>query len=811
MRARVVISAIAVTATVAVPLVARATSVGTPTLQLANTAMPGLAAATDLGAVPAATKLAVTVALAHPDLSGERAVLASMYDKSSPTYHHFLTPTQYADRFGASADTLSRVSSWLTRDGMTVGYTAPTRTLVTVIGTAAQAQRTFGVTLHNFRIADQTFRANLQAATVPQGVVAVRGLETASAYKLPAHTAASAPAQNTCVTGQGCIGGLTPSDLWSVYNQPSNNQGLGVKVGIIGEGDTTTTIKALRNFETKYALPTVNVRSVFVADDRSDDSGRGEWELDSEAIQGMAPQIAELDYYFAQDLSSTDAALSEWANEDPTTAPSIANMSIGGCEAINVALGGTVATEAILTQLAAEGRTLFVSSGDTGGSCAVFNPLVNLNGVENTGVPNTQWPASSDAVVSVGGTVLYTDGQTPAHRVLEYTWTHGGGGTSFFVPRPAWQASVPVIQGRCVADLSLNPVTGDTPCRGVPDVSALSADILTNYYATVDETGADSFGAGTSLSSPLWAGMWARVQAASATPLGFAAPLLYGVGTDTTKAAGAFFDITTGTNGQYDAIPANPADPSGWDYTNGFGPPHLDGLMTDIAGSTAPVATANPAPQADQVVVVSGSSGGGGGTCGANGVVDDPQGDDAFGIGVNTDDTDLTQVVAAYDAKNAAVTWTAHVVNLTATPEAKAFEFNFAYGGSTLDLLTTRDVQNAVSVELDKLDPTTGSLNPVATTGLSARWDDANNQVTVTMPLSVYNAAVQPATPLASGATLTGLDYLADRQLTQTSQLPGLLFAADEAATSCGYVIPVSTSPTAHGRPSPKPSKSPKH
>jgi len=286
----------------------------------------------------------------------------------------------------------------------------------------------------------------------------------------------------------------------------------------------------------------------------------------------MAPDIAELSFYFAQDLSSTDAALSYWANEDGSTAPAVANMSIGGCEALNVALGGAATTEGILQQLAAEGRTLFVSSGDTGGSCAV-EPLVNLNGVENTGVPNTQWPASSDDVVSVGGTVLYTDGGTPPQRSLEYTWTHGGGGTSFFVPRPAWQADVPVIQGRCVADLNGDPVTGDTPCRGVPDVSALSGDVITNSYATVDETGADTFGAGTSLSSPLWVGMWARVLAAHSAPIGFAAPILYGVGNDATGDADGFFDISTGSNVQYQAIPRNPADPSGWDYTNGYGVP----------------------------------------------------------------------------------------------------------------------------------------------------------------------------------------------------------------------------------------------
>jgi pseudomonalisin len=802
LRARALISVVAITAATAAPLVARATSGGEPTVRLATTVVPGLSAAADLGATPAGTKLQVTVALAHSDPAAERATMAAIYDRRSSSYHRFLTPAQFAERFGTPAASFDRVRSWLTRDGMAVAYAAPTRTLLVLSGTVRQAQQTFGVTLHNYRLGDRTFRANAQPALVPTGVTSLRGLETASAYRLSRPTSpatqASRPQQvGPCIQGN-CMGALTAKDLWSVYAQPGDNRGLGVKVGIIGEGDTTTTIAALRKFETASGFPRVNVRSVFVADDRTDDTGAGEWELDSQAIQGMAPDIAELTFYMSQDLNTTDGALAAWANEDPSTAPTIANMSIGGCEAVNVALGVT-GTEAILTQLATEGRTLFVATGDMGGSCALGNPVQNLNGVENNVVPNVEWPASSDAVVAVGGTVLYTDGKTPATRSQEYTWTHSGGGTSTFVAAPPWQTGVSVIQGRCVADLDLNPVSKDTVCRGVPDVSALSGDVTFNGYALYDEQGNATQGGGTSLSSPLWAGMWARVQAASATPLGFAAPLLYGAGTDPAKDVADFFDISVGSNVQWQAIPRNPADPSGWDYTNGFGVPQVTSLLKDVdhTTSTAPVATTNPPAAPDQVVVLAGGGGGGGGTsCGPNGVVDDPTGDDWFGIGVNTDDTDLTRVVATFNDTTQAVTWTAHVVNLAANPESKAFEFDFTYAGTSLDLLSSRDVTGSTSVELDQLDTTTGTLTPLPTTGLTTSWDDAASTVAVTLPLSTYNAAVHPSTPLAAGATLTGLDYLADRNLTESDQLPGFLFPGDEAPTSCGYVLPTPPTPT---------------
>jgi pseudomonalisin len=120
----------------------------------------------------------------------------------------------------------------------------------------------------------------------------------------------------------------------------------------------------------------------------------------------------------------------------------------------------------------------------------------------------------------------------------------------------------------------------------VPDVSALSGDIMLNGYAVYDATGTVFPGAGTSLSSPLWVGMWARVQSASDRPggLGFANYSLYRVGKDPASYRRDFFDVTstdprtglTSTNGLYPTLP-------GWDYVTGFGAPRVAGLICDLA------------------------------------------------------------------------------------------------------------------------------------------------------------------------------------------------------------------------------------
>ena len=101
---------------------------------------------------------------------------------------------------------------------------------------------------------------------------------------------------------------------------------------------------------------------------------------------------------------------------------------------------------------------------------------------------------------------------------------------------------------------------------------------------------------GTSLSSPLWLGMWALVQAhhdagnSSASSLGFASPLIYSLAQGQTKAGSGtsddFTDITVGAS----PLPAHP----GWDVPTGWGSPNLKNLIADASdtpGQTAPAVT----------------------------------------------------------------------------------------------------------------------------------------------------------------------------------------------------------------------------
>jgi subtilase family serine protease len=274
-------------------------------------------------------------------------------------------------------------------------------------------------------------------------------------------------------------------------------------------------------------------------------------------------------------------------------------MSISECEdsPIGVTTGGFTATpdfvvpaDRLLRQATIEGRTLFAASGDVGSSCPI-NPFmpVNGNGIVNEAVPLVSYPASSPYVVGVGGTVLYgTFGGRP-HRVTETGWTASGGGQSVTYAQPAWQRALapPALGARpCLqqADGSTAPAT--VACRMVPDVAALSGDVLTNGFAMVANGAPGASGAGTSLSAPLWAGMWARVQsgrpAVFRRGFGFANPLLYRLAPPLPAALTAtpkvFFDVGRGpsspptSNGAYVTTP-------GYDYVTGLGVPDVKALL----------------------------------------------------------------------------------------------------------------------------------------------------------------------------------------------------------------------------------------
>lgn len=659
------------------------------TTVLTGDVLPGLDRLTPLHATGPTTPMEVDVAIAHPNVAGELAAYKAIYTRGSASYHHFLTPSAYAARFGVPASSFAAVRSWATDKGLTVVRASGTRDLLVLRGTAAQVERTFGVAIDDFRTDGSTWYANTTAPRVPAGlgITGVIGLNSKlrmrTFHTAPARSAPHgvAPAQDTCEGGT-CAGLTTPQDLWSIYDLPSGNFGEGQSMAIFGEGQTDPVITNLRTFESLHHLAQVPV-TVVHADgpnaDYSDNSGEVEWDMDTQASTGMSPNVQGETLYFGKDLTDQSVlnVFNTWAN-DPN-GPLQASASYGECEenpvgdavssadAYSAGQEFTVGAEAALRQATIEGRTLFSSSGDTGSTCPILP--VNVNGVAYE-VPGVNYPASSPYVVGVGGTVLYgtdTSDGSAAQRQLEYAWTYTGGGTSITFARPDYQANTPQVAGVCVAGPAGDPSVAGQPCRGVPDVAAQSGDILTNGYGIVSQGETNYPGGGTSLSSPLTLGMWTRIQAAAAgvtTTQTVPCPTPstgtgnskdkgkhkgHGGGTCTTSTTtypgngfadesyyahpGDFFDIGGGAQSPPDANGFFTSGP-GWDYLSGLGTPDVTKLATDIDGGTAPANDLAP-PCPYGTTTCAGSGGGTGGNTGGIKPCDAPlftdaSGDDAY-------------------------------------------------------------------------------------------------------------------------------------------------------------------------------------
>jgi subtilase family serine protease len=568
-----------------------------------------------LGTPPATQRIRIGLALAHPDPAGEDALLARLFDRSSPDYHRFLTPGQYARRFGVTPGTQAAVRAWLGAGGLRVDHVTGAGDYFLASGTVAQVQTLLKTTIGRYSIGGVQFDANATPPAVPRRlpIFEVIGLDSTRRH----HTMSTAASPN--------LDAQSPEELRSIYEHPEGATGEGVSVAILGNGATDSVIADLHAFDDEHGLPQLPVDVVHVpADgDFSDTSGNVEWNIDMQAIHGMAPGLAREVLYFSPSLADSEpiAALGAWVN-DPN-GPPIMNASLGECEQIPIAnsilsnplldpLNGNdnpdalpvsqaisqasqPATTMLLQQAVMEGRQFFAASGDNGSSCTIAYP--GANGIANEGLPLTSDPANTPFSTGVGGTVLYGDGNEPAGRYQEVAWTHSGGNPSPFITAPDYQQGVPNLSRACMLDTNGGTSNTGALCRGVPDVAALSGDALSNGY-TIVSGGEDAAGGGTSLSSPLWAGMWADLvsTAPAGSNYGFANPAIYAIAKDPARYGRAFHDITVGSNGLNPVL-------AGYDYVTGFGVPRLAGLIdqvqqvTGIAGRKVGACTDATAPR----------------------------------------------------------------------------------------------------------------------------------------------------------------------------------------------------------------------
>ena len=251
--------------------------------------------------------------------------------------------------------------------------------------------------------------------------------------------------------------------------------------------------------------------------------------------------MTQLNVYDGASLSNDDilATINRWVTDNATRQ---ASFSAGECELLAFATGFTDALDVTLAQAAAQGQSLFVSSGDTGVFCAGRSSA-------STASPPASRPSSTRRPRRTRSASAAPPSSGPARH--EIGWYAGGGGISLLRVRARRISRTPAA-----SFLGVN--------RGVPDV-ALDADPNSRLPTSSSTAQQETIG-GTSASAPSWQGIWARVQSGRGGNLGFADPVLYA------EPASAFNDITLGANG----LPNTP----GYDYVTGRGTPIINALTS---------------------------------------------------------------------------------------------------------------------------------------------------------------------------------------------------------------------------------------
>ena len=526
----------------------------------------------DQGAVADAQPLHRMLMLLQRSAPQEAALqefMGEQQDKSSASFHTWLTPAQFGAEYGPAAGDVQTITSWLAAQGFQINRVSAGRTVIEFDGTAGQVRSAFHTEMHRYLVNGVEHFANASDPQIPAalapvvaGIVSlhnfpeqshlrrmgaferlkdsgeIRPIVTplAAAQSAPLYTPPNDSEQYPLVPGDfGIIYNVAP--LWS-----AGIDGTGQTIAIVGETDIT--VSDVQAFRALFGLAN-NFSSANVIVDGIDPGITGdetEADLDIE-WSGAVAKNATITYVEAAATEVTGgvhlAAL--YAVDHDVAA--VVSESYGNCEQ-SLGTANNAYYNTIWEQAAAEGITVLLSSGDGGAAgCDDFNTeTMATQGIAVSGYASTPFD------VAVGGTDFDQINKWPQFwsatnnptsfasamgYIPEIPWNNscaqlgiggcgssetggdlnnivaGSGGPSTIYTKPSWQTGMGV------------PLDGK---RDIPDVSLMASNGFTGtgYLICQADAGGDcvlngsSFDyqevGGTSASAPAFAGIVALVN-----------------------------------------------------------------------------------------------------------------------------------------------------------------------------------------------------------------------------------------------------------------------------------------------------------
>jgi hypothetical protein len=542
---------------------------------------PVFRAENDLGPVQGSFNLenmSLTFKLTEGQQADLAALLAQQQDPTSPNFHHWLTPEQFAERFGLSQNDVDKVAAWLGAQGFTVTQTARSRSWVSFSGTAAQVAAAFQTEIHNFSFNGETYHANATEPSVPSAladvVLGIRGLDN---YRLKPRTrvrSVNPSLHPNFTSGQSGNTFVAPGDFAVIYDvntlYSTGIDGTGQSIAVMGQtalyngGSDITAFRAAAGLPAKSPTLTLVPGSTnpgVIPGDITEASLDVEW-------AGAVAKNATIIYVYANPNTGNGVLDSLVYAIDQDVAPVI-SISYGACEA-QWGLANLNILEQLGQQANTQGQTIVAASGDSGAAdCDSPSATSATHGLA------VDAPASSPYVTGMGGTEFNEGSGTywePAtgsdvltsalSYIPEVAWNDtspsngllaGGGGASSCVNATGTFPNVTCISGFAKPSWQTGTGVPNDGVRDVPDLSLNSSPIhdgllicdqgscvhgfrdSNNVYLTV--------AGGTSAAAPTFAGIVALINQQAGSAQGNVNPTLYAMAASTPA---AFHDIITG-------------------------------------------------------------------------------------------------------------------------------------------------------------------------------------------------------------------------------------------------------------------------
>ena len=556
-------------------------------------------------------------------------LIAAQQDPSSPHYHQWLTPEQFAARFGVADSDLTVVENWLTQEGFSIEEVSRSKNQMRFSGAVQQVEQAFGTELHYYKVNGERHFAPDRDLTLPASLaLVVQAVTNLSTFRPHPHIVRKDPQPATqyhFTSGQTGNHFLTPKDVATIYNiTPAYNAGLngsGQSIAVVGQSEIV--MADIENFQAaagfslkdpvRKFVPNSGTATIVTGDESESD-------LDLEYASTIAPGAT---IYFV--YTGNNANFNVWNSIEYAITQKLApiiSSSYGVCEPLVPqsfydSLNGT-----FLAQAAAQGQTVISASGDGGstdcaGSTGATTAQQQALSVDFpassqyvTGIGGTEFPAAD--VASGNSTYFSSSGSSDVissalSYIPEQAWNDNamgtisasGGGISTLTPRPSWQTGVTGIPSgsfRLVPDISLSASpnnAGYLYCSS--DTSTKVTGSCANGFRDTNNTNLTVAG-GTSFGAPIFAGMMALINQKMGSAQGLANTRLYALAANVTTFAAAFHDITIGTNNcsaagttlcpTSIAAATNYPAAAGYDLAAGLGSVNFNSLLTEWSGGS---------------------------------------------------------------------------------------------------------------------------------------------------------------------------------------------------------------------------------